>query len=65
MIGTGRKHGGLYVLDELKVSGVADSSVDLSSFRLSHLSFDFYLLHSRLCHVSVSRLRFLVSTGTL
>ena len=41
VIGIGRKQGGLYVLDELKVSDVAASSVDLSSFRLSHLSSDF------------------------
>ena len=52
-------------MDELKVTDVAASSVDLSSFRLSHLSSDFYLWHSRLGHVSASRLRFLVSTGDL
>ena len=37
--------------------------VDLSSFRLSHFSYSFYLLHSRLGHVSFSRLKFLVSIG--
>ena len=65
VIGTGRREGGLYVLNELKVSDVAASSVDLSSFRLSHSSSDFYLWHSHLCHVSASRLKFLVSTGVL
>ncbi|KAH7692231.1 hypothetical protein IHE45_01G051500 [Dioscorea alata] len=32
VIGSGRREGGLYVLDELKLSDVAASSVDLSSF---------------------------------
>ena len=53
------------VMDELRVSDVAASSVDLSSFRLSHSSSDFYLWHSRLGHVSASRLQFLASTGAL
>ena len=43
VIGTGRRQGGLYVLDELKVSDIGASSVDLSSFRLSSYSSDFYL----------------------
>ena len=65
VIGIGHKLGDLYVMDELRVSDVAASSVDLSSFRLSHLSSDFYLWHSRLGHVSASRLQFLASTGAL
>jgi hypothetical protein len=56
-------------LDELKVSVVvvtaATTTVDLSSFRLSLSSSSFYLWHSRLGHVSSSRLRFLASTGAL
>lgn len=52
-------------MDQLKVPDVAASSVDLSSFRLSRSSSDFYLWHSRLGHVSASRLQFLASTGVL
>lgn len=55
----------LYVLEVLKVSVVAASSIDLSSFRLSPLSFEFYLWHSHLGHVSVSCLSFLASIGVL
>jgi Pol polyprotein/gag-pre-integrase-like protein len=66
VIGTGHRQGRLYVLDQLRVSDdVAASSVDLSSFRLSSSSSPFYLWHSRLGHVSASRLRFLTSTGAL
>ncbi|KAJ9550333.1 hypothetical protein OSB04_014378 [Centaurea solstitialis] len=65
VIGIGHKLGDLYVVDELRVSGVAASSVDLSSFRLSHSSSVFYLWHVRLGHVSASRLQFLASTGAL
>ena len=65
VIGKGRKQGGLYVLDELNIFAVGTPSVDLSSFRLSDLSSEFYLWHSRLGHVSQSRLQFLVSTGAL
>ena len=65
VIGIGHRVGELYVLEVLKVSAVAASSIDLSSFRLSPLSSEFYLWHSRLGHVSVSRLRFLVSSGVL
>lgn len=43
MIGIGRREGGLYVLDQLKVSNVTTSSVDLSSFHLSPSSSAFYL----------------------
>jgi hypothetical protein len=68
LIGTGRRENGLYILDELKVpvaAAVAATTVDLSSFRLSLSSFSFYLWHSRLHHVSSSRLRFLASTRAL
>ena len=69
LIGTGRRENGLYILDELKVSVattvVATTIVVLSSFRLSVLSSSFYLWHSRLGHVSSSRLRFLASTRAL
>lgn len=65
LIGTGRRQGGLYVLDHLRIPDVAASSVDLSSFRLSRSSSDFYLWHNRLGHVSASRLQFLASTGAL
>ncbi|KAJ0433138.1 putative RNA-directed DNA polymerase [Helianthus annuus] len=65
VIGTGRRVGELYVLVGLKEIDVAASSVDLSSFRLSRSSPDFYRWHSRLGHVSASRLKFLVSTGDL
>ncbi|GJV83550.1 RNA-directed DNA polymerase, eukaryota [Tanacetum coccineum] len=40
-------------------------SVDSSSFLLNRSSSAFYLWHSRLVHVSGSRLRFLASTGAL
>jgi len=67
LIGTGRRENGLYILDELKVSvaaaAAAATTADLSSFRLSLSSSSFYLWHSRLGHVSSSRLRFLASTG--
>jgi hypothetical protein len=56
-------------LDELKVSVAAAAAtittVDLSSFRLSLSSSSFYLWHSRLGHVSSSRLRFLASIEAL
>jgi hypothetical protein len=64
LIGTGRRENGLYILDELKVPAAAAATttiVDLSSFRLSLSSSSFYLWHSRLSHVSSSRLRFLAS----
>ncbi|KAH7571721.1 hypothetical protein JRO89_XS04G0125500 [Xanthoceras sorbifolium] len=65
LIGIGRRSGGLYVLDELKLPVFAAPSVDLSSFRLCPSSSSFYLWHSRFGHVSASRLRFLASMGTL
>jgi len=62
LIGTGRRENELYILDELKVpvaaAAAAITTVDLSSFRLSLSSSSFYLWHSRLGHVSSSRLRF-------
>jgi hypothetical protein len=69
LIGTGHRENELYILDELKVSiaaaAVATTIVDLSSFHLSLSFSSFYLRHSRLGHVSSSRLRFLASTGAL
>jgi len=67
LIGTGCRENELYILDELKVpvAAAAATTVDLSSFRLSLSSSSFYLWHSRLGHVSSSRLRFLASTGAL
>ena len=65
VIGTGRRQGGLYIMEKLNVPMVAASSVDLSSFRLSSDSSSFYLWHSRLGHVSGSRLKYLASTGKL
>jgi len=64
---TSHKKKGLYILDKLKVSVVAAAtSVDLSSFRLSHSSFSFHLWHnSHLDNVSSSHLRFLTSTRAL
>jgi transposase InsO family protein len=54
-------------LDELKVpiTAAAATTADLSSFRLSLSYSSFYLWHSRLGHVSSSRLRFLASTRAL
>ncbi|KAK4478679.1 hypothetical protein RD792_014172 [Penstemon davidsonii] len=65
LIGTGRRQGGLYVLDKLKAPAIAASSVDLSSFHLNSSSSPFYLWHSRLGHVSAPRLKYLVSSGAL
>jgi len=47
------------------IAAATATTVDLSSFRLSLSSSGFYLWHSRLGHVSSSRLRFLASTGAL
>jgi hypothetical protein len=74
LIGTCRRENGLYILDELKVlvaavaavaAAAAATTVDLFSFCLSLSSSSFYLWHSRLDHISSSRLRFLASTGAL
>ena len=43
LIGTSRRQDGLYILDDLRVHDVAASSIDLSSFRLSLSSSNFYL----------------------
>ncbi|CAJ2636330.1 unnamed protein product [Trifolium pratense] len=55
--------------DMLKVPDTAastsTSTIDLSSFRLNLSSSKFYLWHSRLGHVSASRLKYLASTGAL
>ena len=52
-------------MDKLRLPVFAAPSVDMSSFRLSPSSTSFYLWHSRLGHVSASRLKFLASTGAL
>ncbi|CAL8092397.1 unnamed protein product [Prunus armeniaca] len=65
LIVTGRRKGGLYVLEKLQILALVASSIDLSSFCLSPKSSNFYLWHSRLGHVSGSRLKYLVSTGAL
>lgn len=66
LIGTGRRQGGLYVLDDLHIpSHAAAASIDLSSFHLTPLSSKFYLWHSRLGHISSSRLKFLCNSGVL
>jgi len=49
----------------VSVVAAAATIADLSSFRLNLASSSFYLWHSRLGHVSSSRLRFLASTGAL
>ncbi|CAL2231092.1 unnamed protein product [Prunus armeniaca] len=48
LIGTGRREGGLYVLEKLQIPALVASSIDLSSFCLSPKSSNFYLWHSRL-----------------
>lgn len=65
MIGTGRKQGELYLLDELKVPNVVASIVDLSPFHLNFAFSSFYLWHFYLGHVSSSRLKYLASARTL
>ena len=53
------------MVEKLHVLDFVASTIDLSSFRLSPLSSSFYLWHSRLGHVSESRLKYLVSNGAL
>ena len=68
LIGTGRrKRGGLYILDDLHVPSytAAAAAVDLSSYHLTSTSSKYYLWHSRLGHISGSRLKFLNSSGIL
>lgn len=65
LFGIGRKHKGLYMLDELKVPDVVGYTIDLSSFYLNSSSSSFYLWHSCLTHVSSSRLKYLASTRAL
>ena len=63
LIGIGRGEGGLYVMQQLSVPPM--SSFAFSSFRVNKHSFAFHLWHSRLGHVSSSRLRYMLSTGSL
>lgn len=68
LIGIGHRQGGLYVLDHLRAfdTAAATSTTELlSSFHLNSSSSSFYLWHSRLGHVSASRLKYLASTGAL
>ena len=59
----------LYILEDFHFCKAASASfaspVDVSTFRLGPKSSSFYLWHSRLGHVSRSRLNYLVSTGVL
>ena len=66
VIGTCRREGGLYVLDNFKdPSDITVSTVDLYSYWLNRSSSVFYLWHSRLGHVYASILKFLVSSRAL
>lgn len=56
VIRTCRRQLRLSVLDELKISDVIASSVNLSSFHLNDLFSEFYLWHSHLGHVFASHL---------
>ncbi|GKE32730.1 hypothetical protein Tco_1452052 [Tanacetum coccineum] len=57
VVETGHRQGDLYVLDHFRdIHDTSSSSVDLSSFWLNCSSSAFYLWHSRLSHVSDSRL---------
>ncbi|GKB73335.1 gag-pol polyprotein [Tanacetum coccineum] len=63
LVGTVHGQRDLYVLDHFRdIHDTTSSSVNLSSFWLNRSSSAFYLWHSRLGHVSGSRLRFLAST---
>ncbi|KAK2966536.1 hypothetical protein RJ640_002839 [Escallonia rubra] len=63
-IGTGRRDGGLYFLQNLFVSpGIAENSA-LSAFQLNKHSSPFQLWHCRLGHVSGSRLKYMVSNDS-
>lgn len=67
VIGTGHRKGkGPYVLDELHLpTHVAAMPVNLSSFHLTPSSSKFYLWHSRLGHLSGSRLRSMCTSDVL
>ncbi|GJY90388.1 putative mitochondrial protein [Tanacetum coccineum] len=66
LVGTGHRQGEIYVLEHFRdINDTTSCSVDLSSFWLNHSSSAIYLWHSRLGHVSGSRLRSLASTGAL
>ncbi|KAK3013838.1 hypothetical protein RJ639_009484 [Escallonia herrerae] len=63
-IGTGRRDWGLYFSQNLFVSpGIAENSA-LSAFQLNKHSSPFQLWHSRLGHVSGSRLKYMVSNAS-
>ncbi|GKC28518.1 gag-pol polyprotein [Tanacetum coccineum] len=64
-VGTGHRQGDLYVFDHFRDIHTTSSSVDLSSFWLNRSFSAFYLWHSRLGHVSGSRLWFLASTRAI
>ncbi|OMO83306.1 Integrase, catalytic core [Corchorus capsularis] len=63
-IGIGRREGGLYVLDFLFVPQIQQNFA-MSAFVLDKNSSSFHLWHSRLGHVSSSRLRYMLSVGLL
>ncbi|KAL6527326.1 hypothetical protein OROGR_016416 [Orobanche gracilis] len=67
VIGTGhREEGGLYILNRLRrPTNMAAYGVNLSNFHLNSSSSKFVLWHSRLGHISGSRLKFMVSNGVL
>ena len=67
VIRTGHRNGkGLSVLDKLHLLDYAAATrVNLSSFHLTPSSSKFYLWHSRLGHVSGSRLHFMRNSGVL
>ena len=56
---------GLYILGQFFFPPPVAASIDSSSFELSHASSPFYLWHSRLGHVSSSRLQFMIKKGLL
>lgn len=63
LIETGRMLGLWYVVETLHIPDVAASSVDLSSFNLGIKSSEFSLCHSRLFHISSSRIQNSISIG--
>ena len=68
LIRTGRRQGGLYVMDELWLPWVPDVAIlgaNLSSLHLASSFFSFYLWHFRLGHVLALHLEYLISKGSL
>ncbi|OMO63131.1 Integrase, catalytic core [Corchorus capsularis] len=63
-IGIGRREGGLYMLEFLFVPPIKQNFV-MPAFVLDKNSSSFHLWHSRLGHVSSSRLRYMSSVGLL